>query len=175
MPNLGKGGKLTYTLYDSVAFDGTQTVATLFTNPLSGTKNKYRTNMRLASQLSTEMEFEVKALSFAPAPDAEEGELAEILKGYFEFWVGGEIWFEAPIFIIPAGEGQQVYYDVGSAGTGALANNGIPSSRNIFDLTRKIKIKSSEEFRVDLVYGTAPSEELKLWCYLYGELTTPLQ
>lgn len=175
MPNLGKGGKLTYTLYDSINFDGTQTQASLFTNPLSGTKNKYRTNMRLASQLSTEMEFEIKAMSFAPAPDVEEGELAEVLKGYFELWIGGEIWFEAPIFIVPAGEGQQVYYDVGSAGTGATANNGIPSSRNIFDLTRKLKIKSSEEFRVDLVYGTAPSEDLKLWCYLYGELTTPLQ
>lgn len=176
MPNLGPGANVTWVLYDSILGDGALTQGTLFTEPIGvNAKTKYQTNMRLAGQLSTDSHFKIQALACGCLPSAPLANLLTFLDGYFELYVGGEIWYEAPVFTVPAGYGFKIEYEPGNVGVADTAQNGMPIANNLLTLDREIRVKANEEIRVDFYWQSAIAADEKFWFFLYGEYTKPLQ
>jgi len=175
MPNLGQGANVSWVLYDSILGDAAAVRATLFTVPIGGAgKTKYETNMRLAGQLSADTQFNIQALACGCLPTTPKASLQSFLDGYFELYVGGEIWYEAPIFTVPAGYGFKVAYEQANAGLADVSQNGMPRADNLLTLDRDIEIKAHEEIRVDFVWQAAVAE-VNFWFFLYGEYIKPLQ
>lgn len=177
MPNLGTGANVTWVLYDSVIAGAAQTQASLFTIPIGGVagKTKYHTNMRLAGQLSADSAFKIQALACGCTPTQGKANLALFLNGFFELYVGGKIWYEAPIFTVPAGYGMHVAFMPGNLGVDDVTQNGLPDSRNLLALNREIALKPNEELRVDFHWQAALTADEIFWFFLYGEATKPLQ
>lgn len=176
MPNLGPGANVTWVLYDSLVGDGALLNTTLFTVPLgSAAKTKYDTNMHLAGQLSTDTMFKIQAIACGCLPDTPLVSLMSFLDGYFELYVGQEIWYEAPIFTVPAGYGVAIEYQPGNLGVADISQNGMPSANNLLTLDREVKVKANEEMRVDFIWQGVIAADIQFWFFLYGEYTKPLQ
>lgn len=176
MPGLGKGARATWTFYDSYKSDGAATEAVLFSTPLGQDgKTKYRTNMKLASQISKDTDFEIWGIAAGGEPDITTADLTLFLAGYMELYINGKIYYEAPIKNITAGYGMQVWYDGSSAGASNVAANGYQMSNSITTLERRPVIEAAEEFRIELHWEAAGTQNALFWVFLHGEFRKQLQ
>lgn len=176
MADLGEGAISTRVIYDSIVGDAATLQTSLFQQPIGqAAKTKYDTNMRLAGQISINNRFKVQGFACGCEPAIAKASLLLFVQGYFEFYVGGKLWYDCPIFTVPAGYGFQTTYEPANVGVGVVAENGVPYVRNILPLNREIPIEAGEEFRLDLYWNAAIPQDIQFWWFLLGEGVTPLQ
>lgn len=148
--------------YDRLTAAAGATLATtlqFFTSPMSSTKTKLDTNLKVAGQLSNPKHFLTLALRFVFDAGMNIKDTLAIIKAYYvEFEIGDKIFAEGHFDLYPGGAGVDGFGLPATAGNvhKAMTNNGIPSplATNTWGKEHGIHIMQGESF---VVRGIAPT------------------
>lgn len=170
-------------LYDTFTLaTGTATPAPIqfFTDPISSTKGRTKTNLNRGAQLESPKSFFIRAMRFFFSPDVAIADITSFYKGYIAVLIIGEKEYQiGGLEFFPGGAG--MYGQFGTM-TAAAANyfiaNGSPDPRgiNVLDPDKGIPIQQGENFRVEL-QGTTFNSTAAIWlrCYLDGFIGRQVQ
>lgn len=173
-------------LYDTLtiaANTATPTQQYMFTEPISATKGRSKTNLTQAGRLEAPKSFLIKAVRVVLGPTMLLADASNLLQNYIlRLIVGDKDYQCAGLDFFPAGGGlvSAVGYDgAASATEKTYVSNGIQDPRAINALDHPITISQGENFRVELegttftTVSTGPGVWLRV--YLDGVLGRQVQ